>query len=455
MQRMNGERERFSDALVVGGGMAGLVSSIVLASGGLKVTLLEKSAHAGGRAITRELEGGYYFNLGAHALYRKGAAQRILRELGVSWTGALPPAKKGRVVYKGRKFISPAGTLSLLMTGLLSFREKMETARILASLSRINTESLAGVPLGAWLDSLTRSERVKQLLCTIVRVTTYTNDTEHLSAGAVIEQVRLGLEGSVDYLDHGWQTLVDGARARALEAGVQILTGASVVKVRREAEGYAVHLRSGEAFHASEVVLATSPGAAASIVEGDEETALGRWARACLPVHVACLDVALKRLPLPGSNHFALGVDRPLYCIVHSVSARLAPEGGAVVHLMKYQATGEAGDARADRREMEELLDLMQPGWRELIAHARFLPRMTASNALVTAEGGGAKGRPGPEVPDMPGLYVAGDWVGAEGMLLDASLASAHHAAQLVLKRQTKERARLSPSQPEAQRLIA
>ena len=37
--------------------------------------------------------------------------------------------------------------------------------------------------------------------------------------------------------------------------------------------------------------------------------------------------------------------------------------------------------------------------------------------------------RPGPRVPDAPGVFVVGDWVGGEGMLLDASLASAERAA--------------------------
>ena len=33
---------------------------------------------------------------------------------------------------------------------------------------------------------------------------------------------------------------------------------------------------------------------------------------------------------------------------------------------------------------------------------------------------------------DVPGLYVVGDWVGDEGLLVDASLASARKAADLI-----------------------
>jgi hypothetical protein len=53
------------------------------------------------------------------------------------------------------------------------------------------------------------------------------------------------------------------------------------------------------------------------------------------------------------------------------------------------------------------------------------------SNALVTAAGGGLAGRPDPKIADS--LYVVGDWVGKEGLVSNASFASAKHAAQLIL----------------------
>ena len=55
-------------------------------------------------------------------------------------------------------------------------------------------------------------------------------------------------------------------------------------------------------------------------------------------------------------------------------------------------------------------------------------------NAMVTAAAGGTAGRPGPAVPGVRGLFVAGDWVGAEGLLADASVASAARAADLAVR---------------------
>jgi hypothetical protein len=44
-------------------------------------------------------------------------------------------------------------------------------------------------------------------------------------------------------------------------------------------------------------------------------------------------------------------------------------------------------------------------------------------------------------VPGAEGIYVAGDWVGPEALLADASLASARRAAAAVAARRLRARA--------------
>ena len=105
-----------------------------------------------------------------------------------------------------------------------------------------------------------------------------------------------------------------------------------------------------------------------------------------------------------------------------------------MVHVAKYLAPGDT-DAKAHERELEACLDLVQPGWRDELAERRYLPNLTVVNATASAASGGIAGRPGPEVPGVAGLYVAGDWVGNEGWLSDASLASAKRAAELIVQR--------------------
>jgi hypothetical protein len=141
-------------------------------------------------------------------------------------------------------------------------------------------------------------------------------------------------------------------------------------------------------------------------------------------VRVACLDLGLRTLPR-GAARVALSIDQPLYLSVHSVVARLAPAGGALAHVCKYLSG--AGDAATDRRELERFADLAIPGWREEAEVVRFLPRMTVTAAVFSQ-----RGRPAVDELGIPGVALAGDWVGAEAMLADAAVATGLRAADMV-----------------------
>jgi phytoene dehydrogenase-like protein len=269
----------------------------------------------------------------------------------------------------------------------------------------------------------------------LVNVTTYSADHARASMGAALVQLRLGLKEGVIYLDGGWQTLVDGLRRAALEAGATIIADTHVAAVLRDPLGGAVRgvrLADGTEQAADAAIVAAGPREARMLVERSDETILPTWEERAIPVRAACLDVALRALPRPEMNP-VFGVDRPLYLSVHSAAAKLAPAGGAVIHLMKYLRADEPTDPHEDERELLGLLDLAQPGWRTQLVTRRFLPKLVVSHSLVDAACGGLAGRPGPVVPGVPGLYVAGDWVGPVGMLADGVLASARRAAELIV----------------------
>jgi hypothetical protein len=86
--------------------------------------------------------------------------------------------------------------------------------------------------------------------------------------------------------------------------------------------------------------------------------------------------------------------------------------------------------AGAPEAELERVADLVHPGWRDELLLRRHLPKMTPIGAIASPTR-----RPGVEVE--PGLFAAGDWIGGEGWLVDAALASGTAAARAALTART------------------
>lgn len=440
--------------IIVGGGIAGLATSIYLARGGRRVTVFERRPHLGGRAVTH-LRRGYRFNLGPHAFYRGGPGWKVCHELGIPVRGGVPDGR-GVAMLGGDRYRFPGNVLSMLTTNLLPAGARFEAAKLFFRIRRIDAKRFAGMTAREWLDANVSNDRLRQTMEAFFRLATYSDHVEEQSAAVALAQLRLAMRGVV-YVDEGWQRIVDALHGAAVSAGVNFVTSSHIVGI--EHDGSAVQsialgeleddlqrssTRSmalprmaddarGTRLPVANVVLAVDPTTARDLVDGLDFVQPR-------PVIATCLDVALSALPREKPK-FAVGIDRPVYYSVHSAWAQLTPKGGALIHVAKYRKSAAANDeelestgtrrtpsAAADESELEAILDEMQPGWRERVVHRRFLPSMTVSNALVRP----GTARPAAVTP-VKGLYLAGDWVGDEGILSDASLASARAAAKAIL----------------------
>ncbi len=428
--------------IVVGGGIAGLTAAIYLARGGRTVTLFERKQNLGGRAITH-LRHGFRFNLGPHLVYKAGIGAKIYRELGVAVRGGVF-RRAGMAVMNGERHRLPMGLLSILTTTLLHWKGKREALKLLFHVRNMDTKPYASMTLREWIDTNISDVRFRRVMESLFRASTFSAD-ERQSAASALEQLKLILRGVI-YVDEGWQKLVDGLHSHAVSAGVNFVTSSRIVGVEVDDAVRSIEIGGldpvrepkGTRLATDTVLLAVDPSTARSLVRGAPFTQA--WS-GLSPITASCLDIALSRLPRP-EPAFALAIDRPLYMSVHSSYAQLTPRGGAMVHLAKYSSKPEPvsyetftvdsqrfdDESHRDEEELEIFLDQLQPGWRELVVHRRFLPGITVSNAISLP----GVTRPTVSTP-IRGLYIAGDWVGEEGSLADAALASARAAAKAIL----------------------
>lgn len=408
------------DVAVVGAGLAGLTAAAVAAREGASVALLDVRS-AGGRARSDERD-GFVLNQGPHALYAAGPGMGVLRRLGIEPLGSPPhSAVAGYREATGALAVLPTSAASLLRTPLVKGGDKLRLGRLLAGLPRIDAASLAALSAAGWIEGLGLGPDGSAVVSSLTRVASYAGDLHRIAADAAVRQLQLVLEGSVLYLDGGWRTLVDGLVGVCSTAGVRLVRGERVVAVRAGEQGsWRVTTPASTLRTPAVVVAAGGPDAARAILPGLPEWTLG------VPATAACLDLGLRRCP---TTKVAFGLDEPLYLSTHSPGARLAPPGGAVVHVMRYGARTSAED-----REALWALARRCGISRQDVVVERFLHEMTVCPALPRP-GTGLAGRPGVEGSGLPGVLLAGDWVGPGGLLADAALSSGAAAGAAAAQR--------------------
>lgn len=325
---------------------------------------------------------------------------RELRALGVELQWWNPVSPYSVFVRGGKARRSPGGVIAM--------------APLLNQILRREPEELAGLSTTEWLRQCLRTESARAAAAALVRVTSFVADQQSLSADVAATQLKLGLVPGVRYLKGGWQSLVDALVARAEQAGAKLRTRAAVRLLHQEAGGWTVALDE-ETMHADVLVLAAGgPDAVAKLLGERTPPAPGPAAE------LSVLDLGLRSLPRR-THKFALGIDQPTYLSRHSPPDH---RDGVLLSLASY--------TREPREALEAMADTVQPGWRDQLTFDRFLPRMVAVSAIASPDSGGLAGRP--EIARGEGLYLAGDWVGAEGWLVDAAISSGAAAAAAALR---------------------
>ncbi len=389
--------------VVIGAGLAGLTAAATAARAGQRVVVVE--AHLpGGRART-DGRGGYLFNQGPHALYRGGPAWRILREVGVAHHGHNPPIRGIRGVREGE--------LVRLLRGT-------QIASVASTLAASRPASWAGRSATEWIDALALRPAAADLVRVGVRVATYAADLDRLPADLAARQLRSALVRGVSYLDGGWGTLVEGLATAATDAGADIRDRGAAVGIGGAPGEWVVTMAGNEPLRAAAVVVATGgPASVRKLLPVDPN-----WGDLGPEVGAACLSLGLRGRRPP----IVFGMDSPLYLSPHSPPGDLAPKGGSLVHLLRYGTR----NGHADRDELWDLARLAGIS-SEHVVEQRFLARMVVSHVLPSPEKG-LYGRPAVPVAGVPGVFVAGDWVGPVGWLADASMASGQSAGRLAVR---------------------
>ncbi|MGW6904456.1 protoporphyrinogen oxidase [Streptomyces sp. NPDC054940] len=285
---------RQGHVVVIGGGIAGLAAAHRLLSGGRRVTVLEASDRVGGKLLPGEIA-GVRVDFGAESmLARRPEAVALAREVGLDerlqppatatasiWTrGALRPMPKGHVMGVPGTAAALSGVLS--DEGLARIERDADLPRtevgddmavgeyVAARLGREVVDRLVEPLLGGVYagDAYRISMRsaVPQLFQAAQTHDSITEAVREIqakaAAGGQTGPVFMGIEGGVGSLP---LAVAESVRAR----GGEIVTGAPVTELRREAPAGWRVVTGDRVLHADAVVVAVPAPAAAALLRAE------------------------------------------------------------------------------------------------------------------------------------------------------------------------------------------
>jgi len=367
---------------VVGGGLAGLVSSIAAAELGASVTVHEAHRRLGGRA--RATTGEFVANHGPHALYADGTLWQWLRERDLLVPVAKPQLRGLRLRHQGGARRTPPLALT---RGFAALRH----------------DAPVDVDFRTWMTGLAGDEAAA-LLSSACGVFAFDHDPGRLSAAFVAERARRAFKvpPAARFVVGGWTALVTRLAERARAMGVRIAAASPVDELPTGPVIVATGLRAARRLLGDDTLRATGTSTALAdlgLVHHDRD-----------PYVVADLDEAgwVERFSAPDPS--------------------LAPAGYSLVQAQLGARPGEALEAAVGR--IERMLDETFPAWRDRVVWRR--------RSLVTEETGaldlpGTTWRDRPAIDRGDGVYLAGDMVAAPGLLAEVAAASAVEAARLAV----------------------
>jgi oxygen-dependent protoporphyrinogen oxidase len=435
------------DAVVVGGGIAGLASAWDLRN--RDILVLEASDRLGGR-IRSEARDPYWLNLGAHVFSGpESATGRLCADVGVevaSVPGQLAAVElNGRLVVGGRPELYP---LRLALAGSERLALAKAGARLRLAVARYSKAAAAREGESApqarrrllqfgddrtfadWLGSMP-GDADALFRATVTRSTA---EPEEISAGQGIGYFALvwaaggGLSRNIV---GGAGVLVDGISA---ELGEKVVTGCDVTEVAPGEDSVTVsYTREGKAEQvtARQAVVATRAFEAAAIVRGlpdDTQRALEAIPYGPTVVMAVLTD---EQGPMPWDGIYALATPKRSFNMLFNIAnvAHARPghprSGGS---LMMYRSAHgalpllELPDDEVERAFLFDLYDVFP----QARGHVRETQLLKLPRMLPYPAPGRAALQPALDRP-LGRVHLAGDYLG--GVYSDTAIASGQEAA--------------------------
>ena len=425
------------DAVIIGGGFAGLSAAALLARQGRRVLLVEKSGRLGGRAAYVERDGFIWqYGQHSHRLAGDGIAARVFERLGDPIEFIDTRGNTAYLYFDGRIYPRPEGIAGFLSTPLLPLTARLDFLRFYRRLLKADPHAWYDRTLLDFYREHGRNPWVERFLG-FLGFTVMVADPARVSAGEVLQFLQRAAKAPVKQGEPrgGSKQIIDKLEAAIHRHGGEIHAPERVETILIE-QGAAVGVKTNDAiYRAGNIVFAAPLSGLLRIVPAYLfASAFVDYVAHIRPSRGVSIDFVFDK-PVTDMTGGILGVDMPLWAKFQShIDPTVAPEGKCVntwAMLLDPDAPATREQADAAEVRIRQIMETILPGCTGKIVHRRrlILPVVNA-NMLIPEQS--YPHRPPIACPEVAHLFFIGDTVQSEGCSGDIAFSSALHLAELI-----------------------
>lgn len=437
MEELEKEKQIHSyEAVIAGGGLAGLAAAAYLASRGKKVALLERGK-LGGRAVTLPIK-GFNFNFGAHAIYGRDSSvlQTFEKELKlhIDWKDFNP--HKARYDSGDELSHVPANVLGLFRTKILTSPGKIAFAWKIAKTVLSMESGEPHLSIGKWLEKQNLSDDVKKMMLTLASSNFFTKEPEQIPSEVFFQYYKrlFTTNKPVAYIGGGWQSLINEFVRVIEEHGGVIFEKCKIEQAVSASNRVKQVICGDQIFEADEFIFCIPPKELVKVFAGTEIEGWVTQFSKYKPSSVFVYDIGLSgRIESPYTYIY----DRENRMFITDISyydETCTPEGGQLLQAIAYLRDEDIGNNAAldqYKEKIEALYDKHFNGWRDKLV----VPRVS-KNAVAQELKWNMNQQAMPVYfPDYRNTFFAGDWCHGQGQLSELSFSSAYEVCQLILNK--------------------
>ncbi|MGV8080072.1 MAG: phytoene desaturase family protein [Syntrophales bacterium] len=446
------------DAIIVGAGIAGLGVGSLLQDKGLKTAVFEKSKVVGGRSRTFELPGGWRIDMGTHCVDQgiHSSCNKLLQVLGkeIPWSHNL----------EGFMFYDEDGKWKPMMEYLnLSAGEKQELLDLQKWIGTATDEIIDhydNVSLTKLLEEKVKSPKIAEFCKTVGMVQTTLTESDIISAGEFIhiyrDQIRVSISPDLPFNAvrmplGGVATMMAAMEAAYRERGGTLNLGTPIRKVSVRKGEMTEVVTDGGTYSAPIVVIAAPIWNVLRFLSMDEMAQFApAWAKRmkeCEYETSASTGFTIgTKAPLFDDKCYLSawrvpGLGLPLQILGHTnFDDTIAPPGHMIAFIGACGTPAQIGNPEFRKKTLDQFWEVVKKMFpnveRDLVWKQDGFT--IGIDGLSRSPGMTGRYRLPVFLPEVPGLYFAGDCYTGRGVGMNTAASSAMICAEEILARQGK-----------------